>query len=249
MDVKSGQAWTGRVVPARRERLRRWLRDDVTGRAHDVAVAIAVEGCTGWRYVVDEVVAAGFEAHLAEPADTQAARGRKRRAKTDRSDCRLLRELLQDGRLPDLSRDLIVGRSRQGDRRGVTPSRRPTSVISASTAAAATGVLVPNAPTPLAPSSPDSIRESSRDQMEVHVMETLALGELRHVLDLCAGRFVKRPEQRGSHRPSDTTSASVSSCNTRGHGDEGSGPASQPPRQDDNARLARIRRGRAALHS
>ena len=46
------------------------------------------------------MVAAGFEAHLAEPADTQAARGRKRRAKTDRSDYRLLRELLQDGRLP-----------------------------------------------------------------------------------------------------------------------------------------------------
>ena len=37
---------------------------------------------------------------MAEPGDTQAARGRKRRAKTDRSDCRLMRELLQDGRLP-----------------------------------------------------------------------------------------------------------------------------------------------------
>jgi transposase len=42
-----------------------------------------------------------FEAHLAEPADTQAARGRKRHAKTDRSDARLLRELLQDGTLPE----------------------------------------------------------------------------------------------------------------------------------------------------
>jgi len=62
---------------------------------------VAVEGCTGWRYVVEEVVAAGFEAHLAEPADTQAARGRKRHAKTDRSDCRLLRELLAGGRLPE----------------------------------------------------------------------------------------------------------------------------------------------------
>ena len=41
-----------------------------------------------------------FAAHLAEPADRQAARGRKRRAKTDRSDCRLLRDLLHDGRLP-----------------------------------------------------------------------------------------------------------------------------------------------------
>jgi transposase len=64
-------------------------------------VLFAVEGCTGWRYVVEEITAAGFEAHLAEPADTQAARGPKRHAKTDRSDARLLRELLQDGRLPE----------------------------------------------------------------------------------------------------------------------------------------------------
>ena len=84
-----------------RERFRRWLRDDVTERAGGGPVAMAVEGCTGWRYVVEEVVAAGFEAHLAEPADTQAARGRKRRAKTDRSDARLLRELLQVRRLPE----------------------------------------------------------------------------------------------------------------------------------------------------
>ncbi len=45
--------------------------------------------------------AAGFDAHLAEPADTQAARGRKRRAKTDRTDAGLLRELLQSGDLPE----------------------------------------------------------------------------------------------------------------------------------------------------
>ena len=59
-----------------------------------------MEGCTGWRYVVEEIEAAGFEAHLAEPADTQAARGRKHRAKTDRSDARLLRDLLAAGELP-----------------------------------------------------------------------------------------------------------------------------------------------------
>ena len=100
LDVESGQVWSGRVWQPDRERFRRWLRDDVTERAGGGPVSIAVEGCTGWRYVVEEVVAAGFEAHLAEPADTQAARGRKRRAKTDRSDCRLLRELLVDGRLP-----------------------------------------------------------------------------------------------------------------------------------------------------
>jgi hypothetical protein len=44
--------------------------------------------------VVEEIEAAGFEPHLAEPADTQAARGRKHRAKTDRTDARLLRDLL-----------------------------------------------------------------------------------------------------------------------------------------------------------
>jgi len=100
LEVESGEVWTGRVWQPDRERFRRWLRDDVTERARGGSVSMAVEGCTGWRYVVEEVVAAGFEAHLAEPADTQAARGRKRRAKTDRSDCRLLRELLADGRLP-----------------------------------------------------------------------------------------------------------------------------------------------------
>ncbi len=51
--------------------------------------------------MVEEIRAAGFEAHLAEPADTQAARGRKRRAKTDRTDAGLLRELLQSGDLPE----------------------------------------------------------------------------------------------------------------------------------------------------
>jgi len=50
---------------------------------------------------VEEIEAAGFEPHLAEPADTQAARGRKHRAKTDRSDARLLRDLLAAGELPE----------------------------------------------------------------------------------------------------------------------------------------------------
>ena len=44
---------------------------------------------------------AGWAAHVAEPADTQAARGRKHHAKTDRTDARLLRELLAAGELPE----------------------------------------------------------------------------------------------------------------------------------------------------
>jgi hypothetical protein len=101
MDVDSGDAWRGRLWQLDRRRFRRWLRDDVAPRAGGGSVAVALAGCTGWRYVVEEITAAGFEAHLAEPADTQAARGRKRHAKTDRSDSRLLRELLMAGELPE----------------------------------------------------------------------------------------------------------------------------------------------------
>ena len=39
--------------------------------------------------------------HLAEPAETSALRGPKKRAKTDRQDARHLRELLQAGRVPE----------------------------------------------------------------------------------------------------------------------------------------------------
>ena len=101
LETVSGEVWKGRVWQPDRERFRRWLRHDVAGRANGEPVTMAVEGCTGWRYVAEEIVAAGFEVHVAEPADTQAARGNKHRAKTDRSDARLLRELLRRGELPE----------------------------------------------------------------------------------------------------------------------------------------------------
>ena len=41
---------------------------------------MAVEGCTAWRYVVEKIIAAGFEAHLAEPAETQASTSTETRA-------------------------------------------------------------------------------------------------------------------------------------------------------------------------
>jgi transposase len=99
--VGSGEVWKGRIWQPDRGRLRRWLRVDLAGRAGAGPVRLAVEGCTGWRYVVEEIEAAGYEAHLAEPADTQAARGRKRRAKTDRTDAGLLCRLLAAGDLPE----------------------------------------------------------------------------------------------------------------------------------------------------
>lgn len=79
--------------------LRSWLEHLLADTG--TSAAFAVEGCTGWRFVVEELQHAGVEARLAGPADTAAARGPKRRAKTDRADARLLRDLLADGRLPE----------------------------------------------------------------------------------------------------------------------------------------------------
>src|ERR671930_124719 len=61
----------------------------------------ALEGTTGWRLVVEEVERAGDRAHLADPGETAAKRGRKRRAKTDRADCDLLLKLLSARELPE----------------------------------------------------------------------------------------------------------------------------------------------------
>ena len=99
--VESGEVWRGRIWSPDRARFRRWLAAELAPRSGGGPVTVVVEGCTGWRYVAEEITAAGFEAHVAEPAETQAARGRKKRAKTDRSDARLLRELLAAGDLPE----------------------------------------------------------------------------------------------------------------------------------------------------
>src|SRR4051794_41838885 len=80
LDEHSGQCRRGRIAPADRMLLRRWLATNATERP----AAFAVEACTGWRFVEEELQRAGIEAHLAEPADTAAARGPKRRGKTDR---------------------------------------------------------------------------------------------------------------------------------------------------------------------
>ena len=97
LDTVTGLVQRGQIAPADREHLRDWLAR-FAGRGD---VAFAIEGCTGWRYVAEELAAAGITAHVAEPADTAFARGRKRHAKTDRTDARHLRQLLAEGRLPE----------------------------------------------------------------------------------------------------------------------------------------------------
>src|SRR6266487_4293977 len=79
VDYDTGEVGRGRIAPATRTVFRAWVERLPAGEA-----AFAVEACTGWRFVVEELVGAGFAAHLAEPADTASLRGRKKRAKTDR---------------------------------------------------------------------------------------------------------------------------------------------------------------------
>jgi transposase len=97
LDTDTGRLVRGRIAPAHRDALRRWLADRFAGRTD---VEFAVEACTGWRFVVEECERAGIAVSLAETADTATARGSKRRAKTDAADSALLRGLLAEGRLP-----------------------------------------------------------------------------------------------------------------------------------------------------
>jgi transposase len=99
-DEESGEVWRGRLWHPDRSRVRRWLTVDLAERAAGQSVRLAVEGCTGWLFVTEEISRAGFEAYVAEPAETQDRRGSKKRAKTDRSDAQLLRELLEADQLP-----------------------------------------------------------------------------------------------------------------------------------------------------
>jgi transposase len=96
LDTESGEIARKRVAPADRAGVRRFA---ATFRGLDVDVAL--EATTGWRFVVEEFQAIGAQVHLAEPAETAARRGTKKRAKSDRADARHLRELLMVGRLPE----------------------------------------------------------------------------------------------------------------------------------------------------
>lgn len=84
------------MTPADREGVKRFL-----ARFGGRALEAALEATTGWRFVAEELDAIGAQVHLAEPAQTSALRGNKKRAKTDRQDARHLRELLMIGRLPE----------------------------------------------------------------------------------------------------------------------------------------------------
>jgi transposase len=96
IDTSTGELSRARVAPADRAGVRRFLE-----RFAGQELEVALEATTGWRLVVEELHRVGARVHLAEPAETSALRGNKKRAKNDRADARHLRELLMAGRLPE----------------------------------------------------------------------------------------------------------------------------------------------------
>src|SRR3954451_8625791 len=82
LDTESGEVSRGRIdaTPAA---VMRWSE-----RFQGCGIDVAVEACTGGLFVCDALWRAGARPHLAEPVETRALRGRKRRAKTDREDAR-----------------------------------------------------------------------------------------------------------------------------------------------------------------
>src|SRR3990170_4613987 len=85
IETETGEVIRARVSPAHREPVRRFL-----ARFAGRELEVALEATTGWRFVVQEIRAVGGRAHLAEPAETAARRGNKKRAKSDRANARHL---------------------------------------------------------------------------------------------------------------------------------------------------------------
>jgi transposase len=96
IETETGEVSRARIAPAHREPVRGFLE-----RFCGQELEVALEATTGWRFVVEEIRAVGGRARLAEPAETSARRGTKKRAKSDRADARHLRELLMIARLPE----------------------------------------------------------------------------------------------------------------------------------------------------
>ena len=63
IDLASGEVSRARVLPADRVGVRRFL-----GRFAGERLVVALEATTEWRFLVEELRAAGAVVHLAEPA-------------------------------------------------------------------------------------------------------------------------------------------------------------------------------------
>ncbi len=96
LDTETGEVTRSRITPAHRQGVRRFCE-----KFRGQELEVALEATTGWRFVADELAQVGAVVHLAEPAETAARRGNKKRAKSDRADARNIRELSTIGRLPE----------------------------------------------------------------------------------------------------------------------------------------------------
>src|SRR6266700_7774394 len=67
IDTSTGEVSRGRVAPADRAGVRRFLQ-----RFAGLELEVALEATTGGRFVVEELRRVGAEVHLAEPAETSA---------------------------------------------------------------------------------------------------------------------------------------------------------------------------------
>jgi hypothetical protein len=113
LDTETGEITRSRITPAHRQGVRRFWE-----KFRGQELEVALEATTGWRFVADELTQVGAVVHLAEPAETAARRGNKKRAKSDRADARHIRELLTIGRLPeswpDRKPSSVEGEARSG---------------------------------------------------------------------------------------------------------------------------------------
>jgi transposase len=96
VNTETGEVTRSRISPAHRAGVRRFCE-----RFRGQELEVALEATTGWRFVADEFQRVGASVHLAEPAESAAMRGNKKRAKSDRADARHVRELLMIDRLPE----------------------------------------------------------------------------------------------------------------------------------------------------
>ena|SRR5713101_3360533 len=70
VDLRTGEVQRGKIHPGARDAFREWLGGIEPGTdAH-----LALEGTTGWRFVVEEIQRLGFTAHLADPAELSERR-------------------------------------------------------------------------------------------------------------------------------------------------------------------------------
>ncbi len=87
LDTSTGEVKRGQIAPADRAHLRAWL----ARFAGHGDVAFALEGCTGWRYVAEELAAAGVCRRMSPsrltPRSPAAASGMPRPIKPTRGTC------------------------------------------------------------------------------------------------------------------------------------------------------------------